>query len=328
MKKFIAMLAVRDEGDIIEEFFTSTLQWADLIVVYDTGSTDRTYEVIDYFAREYPERVKTMGTQSVYFNESQVRALLFNEARKFASSGDWLLRVDADEFYHISPPDFVSSFIKNWENTVYYQLFDFWFTTYDLSLWQTEIETVEDRRRPICERRRYYSIRKYTQPRMFRYRKSMKWPMATSQPYLSGPIAAERIPIRHYPNRDPMQMAARLNLRSVQMAYQEVNSCFEQSELHHWSTQREWRQLVRNPEDPDIRLMHSLSDIPTIKDYSHLPSKRRVFMKRVVDTVGLVNLFDYLKPGWTDDMVPKPMPETLTRKLSVQFDKKDYSDGG
>ena len=53
---------------------------------------------------------------------------------------------------------------------------------------------------------------------MFRYRETMRWHAESSWPFNAGIIARERIPVLHYPHRDPMQMHRRHGLRAAMMA--------------------------------------------------------------------------------------------------------------
>jgi hypothetical protein len=80
------------------------------------------------------------------------------------------------------------------------------------------VDILTDRQRPIEDRRRFYKISEYPEPRMFRYRRRMKWPETSSFPFNAGFVSRARIPIRHYPHRDPLQMQTRFRLRSKMMS--------------------------------------------------------------------------------------------------------------
>src|SRR5438034_1240452 len=102
--KFVALLPVRDEADIISQCLRNTLNWADSVYVFDTGSVDNTWEVVQEFgARE--NRVIPMSKKPVFFSETRLRSYMFHHARKEMRDGDWFLRVDADEFHQIPPQE-------------------------------------------------------------------------------------------------------------------------------------------------------------------------------------------------------------------------------
>ncbi|PYG01082.1 Glycosyl transferase family 2 [Georgenia satyanarayanai] len=84
-----AVLIVKDEEDYLARCLAS-VRWADEIVVYDTGSTDRTVEI----ARQFTDAV-VEGYWNDNFGEARNRAL------EHATS-DWVLIIDADETFEAS----------------------------------------------------------------------------------------------------------------------------------------------------------------------------------------------------------------------------------
>src|SRR5437762_4185 len=63
------------------------------------------------------------------------------------------------------------------------------------------------------ERRRRFVVQAFPEPRLFRYRRGIKWPVGSYVPLCGGRTAVARIPVRHYRWRDPAQAAARCALR-------------------------------------------------------------------------------------------------------------------
>lgn len=84
----------KNEEWIIERFLKAASIWADKIIISDQGSTDRTIEI----AKQFPKVTIIDNSQLKDFNEQEMRAPLFNEARK--NSGEKLLiSLDADEIF-------------------------------------------------------------------------------------------------------------------------------------------------------------------------------------------------------------------------------------
>ena len=100
-----------------------------------------------------------------------------------------------------------------------------------------------DANKGIQERRRWFTISSYTEPRLCRYRTSMRWPEIVSFPHNAGFVAAERLQIRHYPHRDPAQLKRRCRLRAQMMAEPE-NACNTHWRIH------DWEQLLADDGDP------------------------------------------------------------------------------
>ena len=244
---FHALLCVRDEADIISQSLDAMLQWADYVHVFDTGSVDDTWELITARCAS-DKRVIPHVKRSVFFDDSTVRSELFNLARGRMAVGDWFLRADADEFHHIPPPDFVRERLRLGETSVWHQYYDFVFTDHDLKAWSGGAETLEGRKRPIAERRRYYRVFEHSEPRMFQYRSGMVWPPNRSCPFNAGFVAKDRLPIRHYPNRDPIQMIRRCALRRAIM---EEKSTLEAGCIApHWKL--DWEEFVVKQDDPGL----------------------------------------------------------------------------
>ena len=47
--------------------------------------------------------------------------------------GDWFLRVDADEFHHVPPPEFVRTRLAPHETIVFHQYYDFRLTAAEVA---------------------------------------------------------------------------------------------------------------------------------------------------------------------------------------------------
>src|SRR5687767_5208812 len=132
--KFIALLPVRDEADIIGQCLKQLLEWVDAIYVFDTGSVDETWQIVqDFVGRD--KRVIPIGQEPVFFSETRLRGYMFHVARQQMRQGDWFLRVDADEFHHIQPPDFVKDHMRKHETVAYHQYYDFRLLQSEVEAW-------------------------------------------------------------------------------------------------------------------------------------------------------------------------------------------------
>src|SRR4051794_35481810 len=124
MSAYFALLPIRDEADIIGQCLEHLLGWADSVYVFDTGSVDETWEIVqDFAARD--RRVRPLRKEPVFFSETRLRGWMFDQARQVMRAGDWFLRVDADEFHHIPPPEFVKTRMRKHETIAYHQYYNF-----------------------------------------------------------------------------------------------------------------------------------------------------------------------------------------------------------
>ncbi|GAB1542305.1 glycosyltransferase family 2 protein [Scytonema sp. NUACC21] len=310
--KFHALLPVRDEGDIIQQCLEHLLTWADSVYVFDTGSVDDTWEIVlDVASKD--KRVIPIRKQPVYFSETRLRGYMFNFARQFMQDGDWFLRVDADEFHHILPPEFVKTHLRKHETIVYHQYYDFQLTQAEVEAWERGEETLADRKRPIEERRRYFIPSYYSEPRLCRYRRTMQWPITCSFPINAGFLAKERLPIRHYPNRDPIQLKRRCTLRAIMMADEINRKNWTQPEQHHWS-QADWQKFITSNDAPKLQYWETGTDLPVYKFTNHLRPPHIRLIQRLVHTF-LLSVLDKTRPSFPDDGQPQAIPLEINQLL-------------
>lgn len=321
--KFHCILSVKNEGDIIRELLDHLLTWADGVYILDTGSTDETWDIVQDFATQ-DSRIVPFMRKSILFN-NPIRGWLFNAFRDRMSDGDWVVRTDADEFYDVeSPRQFVANRLAPHETRVELQWYYFRLTQDEVDDWEGGRETMDDRKRSIRERRRFFMISEASEWRMFRYRRSIRWPSYRSQPWNAGYVAQARIPISHYPHRDPEQMKSRIALRQLMKQYIPGYSG------QHWS-QEDWRQevvkVVRDGQGSfmaqlqpnelscsvnaaDLRIYENIpgTPLPPLTSTNHLEPKKTRFLKRVLHST-CVGLIDQFCEGFNDDFQPQSIPE-------------------
>jgi hypothetical protein len=302
--RFHGLLVVRDEADIIVQSVRYALTWADAIYVFDTGSTDGTWELLQAIARE-DRKLVLYKREPVYFR-NDLRAVLFEQYRKEAHDGDWFVTVDADEFYHISPPVFVCERLRPQETAAGYQLYDFKLTIQECRRLRTIAAIEAERREPIDQRRRHYIAITYAEPRLFRYRTTMQW-VPPKAPYNLGFMARERIPIRHYPNRDPLQMEARYRLRSQMRTYVGLTAS------PHWI--KDWRDMLVDETDSGAGLEYWKpgSQLPAYNRINHLASPPKRMAQRVVHSM-LLPVLDRMRPRYPANFQPERIPEGNTEE--------------
>jgi glycosyltransferase involved in cell wall biosynthesis len=314
--KFHVLLPVRDEADIMGQCLRHLLTWTDAIYVFDTGSVDETWEIVQDFAAS-DKRVMPLKKDPVYFSETRLRGWLFHQARKQMRNGDWFLRVDADEFHHIPPPEFVRTRMRPHETIAYHQYYDFRLTESEVKAWESGKETLADRQKPIEERRHWFTPSVYSEPRLCRYRETMCWPPTVSFPFNAGFVARERLPIRHYPHRDPMQLERRCRLRAIMMADKENRSNWSRPELHHWAEQ-EWRKFITPDNLPELRYWQPGTKLPEFHFTNHLAKPHKRAMQRFAHAFGLP-LLDRLRPHWPEETYPQKISPEIQSELESQL---------
>lgn len=314
--RFHALLPVRDEADIVGQCLAHLLLWADAIYVFDTGSVDATWDIVqDYAHRD--ARVIALRRDAVYFSETRLRGWMFEQARREMQHGDWFLRVDADEFHHIAPPTFVKERMRPGETIAYHQYYDFQLLESEAAAWEHEKEPLTDRARPIEERRRWFVPSVYSEPRLCRYRSTMQWPPTVSFPHNAGLVARARLPIRHYPHRDPAQLARRCRLRAIMMADSENRSNWSRPELHHWA-ESDWRRFVAPDGREDLRYWAPGTALPEFAFENHLARGPKRLLQRLVHS-HLLPFLDSRRQRWPADAYPQRIPDQISALLSDEL---------
>lgn len=326
--RFHGLMLLRDEEDIIGQCLAHLTTWCDAIYIFDLGSTDATWDIVQDFARRDSRIVPFISEPTIYGDD--LRCIPFDRYRDRFEPGDWIMKIDADEFYHVPPPRFVNEHLSRWESSIYLQWYFFRLTSREVAEYEAGRSISEDRKRPIELRRPFYTISHYSEPRLFKYRRSMKWPAGISWPYNMGFAARKRIPIRHYPHRDPRQMERRYRLRHAMMALKAAAGS-------HWDV-LDWRKDVYNDRDDLARSdkvgmasVSGLSDevlrrwqpgepLPELEFTNHLTGGG----KRVAQWAAqrMTSLLDRTRPAYRKDHRPAQIPsevnEAIAREQSVQ----------
>jgi hypothetical protein len=312
MPAFFALLPVRDEADILRQCLDHALKWVDAVYVFDTGSVDNTWEIVrDFASRE--KRVVPMRKEPVFYSDSRVRGYMFHVARQKMREGDWFLRIDADEFHHITPPQFVKNCMRKHETVAYHQYYDFRLLQSELDEWNRGEETLKDRQRPIEDRRRHYTVSHYSEPRLCRYRGTMQWPATVSFPFNAGYVARERLPIRHYPHRDPVQLQRRCKVRLIRMSDPETSL----PEGHPWA-ERQWKKLIVSDDLPGLKCWQPGTPLPLVHQTNHLKPPHIRALQRFVHAFCLP-ILDRQRPEFPANSKPQPIPKEIVEKLENEL---------
>lgn len=88
----VCLTPVRNEEWILERFLTAASLWADVIIVADQNSTDRSREIACRF-----DKVRLIENPNPQFNEPERQALLIDAARRLVPGPRLLMALDADE---------------------------------------------------------------------------------------------------------------------------------------------------------------------------------------------------------------------------------------
>ena len=123
MFKIHSILLTNNESDILAECIDSALKWSDYIYIFDTGSTDKTLEIINSFTLLHTNIILYKSEYRLY-NFTKNISEVFSYYFKNSSIGDWWCTLCTDEQYPEDPRIFLAKvpLIYNnvWSNTLNY----------------------------------------------------------------------------------------------------------------------------------------------------------------------------------------------------------------
>jgi len=207
--KLYAICLVKNEDDVIGQTLTYATRHCDKIFVIDNGSTDRTWDIAQELAGQYPQIVPFEQTTLPY--SDALRARVYSQVHQELGDDDWWMILDSDEFLAEDPVPLIQRAMKQRADIIRSWQIQFYYTEKDLA----EREAGKDQRdRPIFERLRYYLIN-WQEPRLFRNQRDRAWNTTVNNtiPDGLGKVLGRRILNRHYQFRDPVQIEKRLKLR-------------------------------------------------------------------------------------------------------------------
>jgi glycosyltransferase involved in cell wall biosynthesis len=200
-------MLTKNEADVVAYSIREAMKWADFVYVYDNGSTDGTWEVVQSLQSE---RVIAWKQHHKSFCEG-LRADVFNEFSHRAKEGDWWFKLDADDFYAPELKQQLAQIPKGYDMV--------WTITLDFQITREDLKTI-DFASPIetvLHHLRYYQLA-FSEPHGFRHRKRLLWSPEKSWPTHAGVVASFRPLTKHYPHRSPQQIQTRLDIRRAARA--------------------------------------------------------------------------------------------------------------
>ena len=228
--KIHSMCIVKNEVDVLEECLIAALHWCDHIYVFDNGSDDGTWELVEKLAKQHLQIVPYKQDDVLYSNG--LRADIFNAFRSNAGPQDWWCALDADEFYIDDPRIFLAKIPHRFQ-TVWSASLNYYFTDRDAISYQQD--PAKFLKTPVQQRLRYY-FNNWGELRFFRHSNDIVWarPQGGFPPAMfPAPAYPVRIWLKHYQYRSPEQIERRLRTRRPAM---EASTGFWHEVTPNWRT--------------------------------------------------------------------------------------------
>ena len=194
--KVYAISVVKNEDDIIENAIKSACKWADKVILYDNGSTDKTWEIIN----DYADSVIIPFKSDTKPYSDSLRNEIYNSFKHELSDTDWWAIQDADELYMENPREFVKS-VDRYSHVVNSRKINFYIPKEELINKEQEISSnfnLDNYK--LCDNWAWSEIR------LFRNRKKLAWKNNNNWPKFIGVSHPNQINISHFPLRTIAQI--------------------------------------------------------------------------------------------------------------------------
>lgn len=265
---------VKNEADILRQSLHAARAWCDAVYVFDNGSTDGTWELVQALALDDPAIVPWKQA-AVPFRDG-LRAEIFRAFAEHARPGDWWAWLAPDEFYVDDPRAFLTR-VPPSEGCVWYASICYYFSTEEARRYRADPAQFADEV-PITEKCRHY-FNHWSEVRFVRHEAMEPWEGIEGYPEgLSGRVRSypRRILCRHFPYRSPAQIERRIATRAA--------SALSGTAFRHEAV-KDWRAYVELRAGQKLRWVDIQEDIQFITDPAQMEWG---WESRVVDAAYLV----------------------------------------
>ncbi len=205
---------VQDEADVIRECLSWAARFCKRIRVWDLGSTDGTWEILQEMAGDQIQVFRKEGTPY----SSSLRGRIAAEWRPELEKGAWIYILDADEFLVGDPGPILAAAEHEGASLVGVWQANFFPTRQTLADIHRFGES-EWARQPLADRFRHYRV-EWFEWRFVHMTPDLTWD--TSGQYSSFRTSSGQPParshtamvVRHYRYRSPQQVAKRFSTRT------------------------------------------------------------------------------------------------------------------
>lgn len=207
--KIYGLVLIKNEADIIASVLKSATEWCDKIIIFDNGSTDGTWQIVQELSKIYKQIVPYISDDTPF--RIGLRSRMFNAFKNEMSDDDWwCIRMDGDEFYIDNPREFLSNVPRIYSH-VYKDSIDYKITYEDLEEYEFTGDFEQDR-----DIIRYYEPYVWSEIRFLRHSNKLRW--ISDEKILPRPYGRrynKQIKVAHYKFRSPKQMQIRHSIRKM-----------------------------------------------------------------------------------------------------------------
>ena len=207
---------LKDQADVVAETLVAAQNHLDRIYVYDNGSTDGSWEIVEQIAaRSGGQVIAERRPLSAQPFRDDIRGEVFVRYKGFSRPGDWWGKFDPDEFFIDDVRKFLAQVPAEY-SCVWRSYYQYYFTDCDRRRYLADADLYSGSV-PVQTRIRYY-LNNWSEIGFVRYDMGTLWDRHVQWPYRLGRIYPLRMRIKHFQYRSPEQMSRRLAMHRQSLA--------------------------------------------------------------------------------------------------------------
>jgi len=208
MFKIHAILPTNNEADILEECLEAASLWADYIYVFDTGSNDDTWSIVNRLAENNPKIIPYLSEYRPY-NFTKTLGEVFSHYFHKSQKGDWWCTLCTDEQYLEDPRIFLAKLDSRYDS-VWSSTLQYYYTNRDFELFNNSNPGGKHFYKH-SERLSWYR-NNYSEVRFYKHGPSTKKSTLFLQKNFPK-VSPNRIAMQHFQFRTPQQIIKRVRSR-------------------------------------------------------------------------------------------------------------------
>lgn len=255
--KIFGICLVKNEEDIIAHSLRHHTSWADHVFVYDNGSTDRTWKIVQEEAQKNPKIIPFKSAARPF--RDGLRAEVFNAYKHLAEEGDWwCVRCDSDEIYMDDPREFLQAVPRKYQVVLSLH--------YEYQLAKEDLKEINFQQpiEKILPQIKFYHPKATSETRFIKHRRRLTWDGSSGFPRHKGVIFDKKIRLKHYQYRTPEQIKKRIEVRKQARA--EGHPFFKKDNVNDWKDIILPRaQLIKESEKMQIGYLQDKNDTTSFR---------------------------------------------------------------
>lgn len=100
MDQLVGMMFCKNECDVLPMTIPAAMKLVDSMFISDDGSTDGSWEIIQYFKRHYPDKIEHIQQEPNPKDQAQRASLLTKIQERYKPQDTWVQIVEADMMLH------------------------------------------------------------------------------------------------------------------------------------------------------------------------------------------------------------------------------------